>query len=412
MKKYKIDAINSYASYKQTRESYKKSFVILAITFIILGTALGTGRLEVDKQAFLSANGISLWGLNKQNLQEEVILPQGRICYSLYTTPEEARGIYIPATKADDIDTYIRLAKKTQLNSFVIDVKDDNGYLTFETSNEALKDKGIEQKHPPIQDIDRVIRRMNEAGIYPIARIVAFKDNVYTRYNSDNAVKDLQGDVYVTRAGDKWLDPYNQDNWEYLLAVCEEACDRGFKEIQFDYVRFHESMHTGNIQMEDNQSKKEIIIEFVKYMSEKLHARNIKVSADVFGTVVLSDIDAEIVGQDFTEMSRYLDYISPMIYPSHYAEGTFGIAYPHMDAYHVILNTMKIGVRKMNEKGEKVAEIRPWLQDFTLASKKPYLEYGPKEIKEQIEGAKDAGVRDWLMWNAAGHYTEAGLNAQ
>lgn len=411
MKRYKISAINSYASYKQNK---RKMFITFLISLVGIGIIFSTfllGSLKKDMSSFLYANGISLFDFNRGEPSENVYLPEGKACYSYYITPMESKGIYIPCKKLGQLDDYIELAKQTQINCFVIDVKDDYGYLTFKTDSEILNEAGCIKKQPPIENIDEVITRLNEAGIYTVARVVAFKDNVYSMRYPDSAVKNTLGETYVTSSGDRWLDPYDKGNWEYILEICEEARRHGFKEIQFDYVRFHESMNEKTVILKSGQPKIDIITEFVRYMSEILHRENVKVSADVFGAVVLSDLDASIVGQDFVAMSKYLDYISPMVYPSHYAEGTFGIDYPHLNAYQMILKTMELGEKKLAQGGGNMAKIRPWLQDFTL-SKEPYLLYGPKEIKEQIQGANDAGVMDWLFWNSAGNYTKEGLIAE
>lgn len=406
MKEEKLGAVNSYNLYKQRKMKKAQYAVLFSVVLFIVSILLGTGRLGVDLEWLLSLGRMA-------PLEEDVYLDGSNISYNLYSAPEVARGIYIPARKIENYDKYIKLAKETEVNSFVIDVKDDTGYLTFETENEVLISKGIVLAKPPIKDMKTLMNKLYEANIYPIARVVAFKDGVVAKREPERAVKNLNGEIYATKTGETWLDPYNKENWEYLLEISKEAARMGFKEIQFDYIRFHESMNENRVILNPEISKAEIITEFTQYICENLQKEGIKVSADVFGAVVLSDLDASIVGQDFKEMSRYLDYICPMIYPSHYAEGTFGIEYPNLDAYNMILKTLEIGQDKINiEDGEKRAVIRPWLQDFTLKNLKPYLEYGPKEIRDQIQGAYDAGVEEWLFWNAGGNYTEEGLIAE
>ena len=405
MKQVKPSAINSYKLYKQKKIKKKQYVVLVTGVLLIMSVFLVTGRLETDLEWILSI-------VRGASIDEDVYLKSHTIRYDLYTTPKVAKGIYIPARKIENDKKFIRLTKETEVNSFVIDVKDDTGYLTFATDNKVLVDKGIVLAKPPIEDMDTLMDDLCEANIYPIARIVAFKDNIVAKKEPERAVKKLDGTIYATSGGDTWLDPYNKENWAYLLEISKEAAKVGFKEIQFDYVRFHESMNENRVILDPKVSKTEIITEFTQYICENLQKEGVKVSADVFGAVVLSDLDASIVGQDFKEMSQYLDYICPMIYPSHYAEGTFGIEYPHRDAYQMILKTLEIGQRKMKEDGEKRAVIRPWLQDFTLKNLEPYLEYGPEEIRDQIEGAYDAGVEEWLFWNAGGYYTEEGLKAE
>lgn len=405
MKKGKLGAVNSYHQYKQKKVKKGQYMILFSGILLIMIAFLVTGRFESDLKLLL-AMGKSKF----QPIEKGVYLDNADISYHLYSAPEIVKGIYIPAKKINNYEDYIRLAKETEVNGFVIDVKDDMGYLTFATNNKSLVDKGIVLEEPPIEDIHKVINKLYEANIYPIARVVAFKDNIVAKGNLERAVKRVDGEIYTTGAGDTWLDPYNKENWEYLLEVCLEAARVGFKEIQFDYVRFHESMNEKKVILDENISKTEIITDFIQYICENLQQEGIKVAADVFGAVVLSDIDAKIVGQDFKEMSRYLDYICPMIYPSHYAEGTFGIQYPNANPYKIIFKTMNMAQDKINSiQDEKRAIIVPWLQDFTMKSLKPYTEYGTEEIKAQIRGANDAEVEEWLFWNAAGKYTESGL---
>lgn len=413
IKKHKVSAINSYHSYKIQKEKRRRQVCVLIGAMLILFATVYTGTFERDIREFLTSSKSDLLPVEtyeRDSDNKEVLLPTGQIAYDLYIVPEQSKGIYIPSKRLQNVENYIKLLRDTKMNTVVIDMKDDNGYLTFMPQNDNLK--GMAKESVLIEDMGATIRRLNENGIYTIARVVAFKDNTYTKLHPESAIKDKEGNVYATNQGDRWLDPFNKDNWNYLLEICNEIISLGFNEIQFDYVRFHESMKETTIDLEHNQLKPQIITQFIQYISEALHKKNIKVSADVFGAIILSDIDAEIVGQDFGEMSQYLDYISPMIYPSHYADGTFGIEKPHLAPYEIIFRILKRAEERLNEQEGKTAQIRPWLQDFTLANKKPYLKYGVKEIKEQIQGAEDAGVKDWLFWNAAGNYTEEGLQTE
>lgn len=406
MKKYKLKPINGYYYYKKRKLTVKRIFLTLLIFSFIGVSFIGVGYF---KENFQRSN----WFRQDQSTSEmaEVYLNSSQIRYDLYRVPKVVKGIYIPQNKVDDYETYITLTKNTSVNSFVIDVKNDYGYLTFNTSNARLVEMGCVSSNPPIADIRKVMSRLYEEDIYPIARIVVFKDSIVPKKFPERAVKDLKGGVYTNSGGDTWLDPYNKDNWEYILEISKEAINVGFKEIQFDYIRFHESMDENRVQLRAETSKSEIITAFTKYMYENLKSYGIYVSGDVFGAVIMSNIDQEIVGQDFKEMSKYLDYICPMVYPSHYATGTFGIEYPHLDAYGIILRSMELAQDEMkkNERDERRAIIRPWLQDFTMTKLKPYQVYGEEQIRAQIKGTYDAGLDEWLFWNASGKYTEAGL---
>lgn len=346
--------------------------------------------------------------------KDKVYFSQDEVMYGLFTEPVQAKGIYVPASKMDKLDELIELAKETEVNSFVIDVKDDYGYLTFDSDNAVLEEMGMIRKKPLISDMTEVMNRLYKADIYPIARIVAFKDNVVGKKFPERLVQDKIGQPYQTSDGQTWLNPYDKRNWEYLLEISKEAISVGFKEIQFDYIRFHESMKVETVNFSNDQSKTEIITEFTKYMYEHLKPYGVYVSADVFGAVITSSIDAEAVGQDYKELSKYLDYISPMIYPSHYGEGSFGVQYPDLNPYDIILRAMQASNEVIKEvpRSQRRAKVRPWLQDFTATWVDPHQVYGKQQVKEQIQGTYDAVIDQWMLWNAAANYTEDALEKE
>lgn len=405
MKKKKVDWIEAYSQWRHQANIRSQALILFISSLIIVYGFKISGRFPSDLKKIQS-----YIVENVNEIGEGIYLNAPSIDYHLYVTPSPSKGIYIPASKLKNKSYYIELAQNTGVNSFIIDVKNDTGYLTFPTENKKLVERGIVLAKPPIENISEIMHTLYEHNIYPIARVVAFKDSVVAKRNPYLAVQSAKGGIYYTKAGDTWLNPYDKRNWEYLLEICKEAKKVGFKEIQFDYIRFHESMDSDRVLLDDTKSKTEIITEFVEYMSKALHDEGIKISVDVFGAVVLSDIDANIVGQNFIDMSRYVDYISPMIYPSHYANGTFGIEYPHLKPYNIVQRTMSTAQSKIEQiEGDKKAKLRPWLQDFTMGNLKPYKAYGEKEISDQIRGAYDAGVKDWIFWNASGKYTEDGL---
>jgi len=422
MKRYKIKPKNSYHYYKSRKNKLRRISIVLIVCSLVMLLFFITGKLDgavkeivqiISTTTTTSTTTIIPRKSNgKQIKKEPVYLDGSEITYDLYRLPTVVKGIYIPASKLDDYEEYITLAQNTSVNAFVIDVKNDAGYLTFSSHNPKLIGMGCVLDKPPIDDIKTVMNRLYEADIYPIARIVAFKDNVVGEKFPDRLVKDKAGNIYTNKANDTWLNPYDQRNWEYLLEISKEAVRAGFKEIQLDYIRFHESMNNDTVRLKADVSKTEIITAFTKYMHENLKDYGVYVSADVFGAVITSKVDSDIVGQDFSELSKHLDYICPMVYPSHYAKGTFGIEYPHLDAYGIILRAMELAQDeiKKNQRQQRKAIIRPWLQDFTMTKLKPYQPYGEKQIKAQIQGTYDAGLSEWMFWNASGRYTESGLD--
>ena len=102
----------------------------------------------------------------------------------------------------------------------------------------------------------------------------------------------------------------------------------------------------------------------------------------------------------FTERWRkHLDYISPMIYPSHYSDGNYGIDHPDMRPYDTICAALTESRKELyfaGLNGDHVAEVRPWLQDFTASWLKNHIPYGGEQVRDQIRAVYDCGYNEWL----------------
>lgn len=326
------------------------------------------------------------------------------------------KGIYVPANAAasDKINKLINIADKTEINAMVIDVKDDHGKISYAMDCKMAKKIGAVTNTIP--DMRALVKQLKARNIYLIARVVAFKDPYLASKRKALAIKNQDGTLYKDNNGENWVNPYNKKVWSYLIDVASQAAATGFDEIQFDYIRFSTSkgITEANLgQAAKSKSKESIITEFTKYACEKLKPLGVAVSADVYGTIIASSVDAKVVGQNFVEMSKYLDYICPMIYPSHFGEGNFGIQYPDMEPYHIISKVLAISADKLKAipEGEHCAVVRPWLQDFTATWIKHHQSYSGKEVREEIEGVYSVGYNEWLLWNAASNYSKDGLLA-
>lgn len=324
---------------------------------------------------------------------------------------EEIHGVYFSAGKVSNqqkVEQIIERLDGTDINAVVIDVKDDTGRITFAMNNELAA--SIDAISNQIWDAGKMVDLFHDHGIYVIGRIVAFRDPILAVKKKEYAILKPDGSVFQDRAGDTWLNPYNQENWKYLLSVATDAVNLGFDEIQFDYIRFSTEAKEGTVTFgadSENRSKTEVITDFVQYAVKELHALDTSVSADVFGTIINSEIDANTVGQDYVELSRYLDYICPMIYPSHYADGCYGLEVPDLQPYELILGVLNDSVKKLLaiDEEQACAKVRPWLQDFTAKWKKTYQKYGVDQVDEQIKGVYDSGYSQWLLWNSSGSYS-------
>lgn len=409
MKKYKVKPYNSYYHYKHSKIMRIK-FIIMSVVCLI-GISLILVIYKNEIKNFYQEH-IMIETANEKKETEPFYFQEGAKNYHLFKVPVKVKGIYIPSSRMKELENYLELAKKTDINAFVIDVKDDEGYITFPSQNQKLLQMGSVKENPSIKNINQAMVRMYEGDIYPIARIVVFKDSVIGEKFSDRLIQDINGKPYRTpRENQAWLNPYDKRNWEYIAEIAKEAASLGFKEIQLDYVRFHESMNSERVQLDANKSKAEIITEFTAYMSEELKDYNVYLSADVFGAIITSKRDGESVGQDYRQMVKKLDYISPMVYPSHYGKGSFGIEYPDLYPYDIILGAMEASsdVIRQNPREERKAIVRPWLQDFTATWLEPHQKYGKKQIQDQIRATYDSGLDEWILWNSSGRYTESAL---
>lgn len=350
----------------------------------------------------------------------EVVYPDGFLADFTDTREKvEAKGIYVNTSYLGQkhyptIDELIDLIDRTELNAMVIDIKDDVGNILFDAQNPLVNEIGSEVVY--IKDLPAFVAKLKEHDIYCIARIVCFKDQVATKKNPEIGVRNHDGSIYIDKEGDRWLNPYDERAWEYIVAVAKEAAEAGFDEINFDYLRTSASGTFSNADfsgLNEGKTKIDAITGFVKYACQELKPMGVFVSGDVFGTIINSKVDGESIGQSYVELSRYLDYICPMVYPSHYSFGYGGLKYPDTKPFQLLLMEMKSSVKKLSviSEGEHCAEVRPWLQDFTASylGEGRYLNYGAQELRAQISATYSAGYDEWLLWNAGMFFTEEGL---
>lgn len=267
------------------------------------------------------------------------------------------------------------------------------------------------------RNFDKTMNEILEKDIYPIARIVTFKDKTAASALPEYGVKTQSGGLWRDNKGDAWLNPYLKSSWDYPIQIAEEAALRGFKEIQFDYVRFPTDGKRDLIRYDkddEDETMAEAIANFLDYARERLSPYGVVVSADVFGLVTTSEDDMQL-GQHLETMATSVDIICPMVYPSHYALGTYGVKYPDSDPYTIVKESMKVAQERIDnmETSEKKAVLRPWLQDFSAPWLRGqygsnYVEYGPKQIKAQKDATYDVGIDEWIFWNASNKYTDGG----
>ncbi len=344
-------------------------------------------------------------------------------------TPNIVKGIYLTSWSGGSkkkIDEVIRLSKAFGINSVVIDIKDFSGYLAYDTGLEQVKKyKAHEIK---IANITEVINKLHSENIYAIARITVFQDPVMAKARPDLAVKRKStGGIWLDRKGLGWIDPANKDYWNYIVDISKDAKSRGFDELNFDYIRFPSDGNLADMEFPSwsrKIPKHEIIREFFKHLRNNLPG--VKISADLFGLATVQKDDLGI-GQIIEDAYENFDYVSPMVYPSHYASGFNGYKNPAKYPYEVIKYSLDGAVKKLSAldgnvaaasttlasstnsiaSNKKLAELRPWIQDFDLGA-----DYNAQMIRLEIKAARDAlGDRyvGFLLWSPSNVYTVEAL---
>ncbi|SDO64532.1 hypothetical protein SAMN04487897_118101 [Paenibacillus sp. yr247] len=331
--------------------------------------------------------------------------------FPLKPAKQIVKGIYVSAWSAvgNKFEQLIALVDQTDLNAMVIDVKNDSGQVTYSSTVPLVNEIGA-NSNVIIRDLRAKLQRLKEKNIYTIARIVVFKDPYLSQKKSSIAMKTYAGNVWKDSKGTAWVDPFKEEVWDYNIQIAKETAELGFDEIQFDYVRFPENGKKVDEEVKFDNPKKltkaQVIEAFLKKAKERIGERAF-LSADVFGLTTSADNDMGI-GQDWSMISKQVHYISPMLYPSHYSSGIYGVKYPDLQPYAIIskaISDAKGKNQQLMQANSHIAEIRPWYQDFTATWVKPHKTYGTADVKEQIKAAQEQGVEQFLLWNSSSTYS-------
>ena len=328
------------------------------------------------------------------------------------------KGIYVTAYSVGYEEKFTKLVDyvdSNDLNAMVIDIKDDMGVVTADFNSEDSHIQENTEEYIP--DIKELMDLMEEKQIYPIARIVTFKDTLLANEQPDMSFTNSNGTVWKASNGESFINPFLKQTWDYAVNVGIEAAKVGFKEIQFDYVRFPEGFEVwgdtlnydmgeyADLDMTDDEKRVQAITDFTAYAKEKLMPYGVDVSVDIFGYTA-SVIEASGIGQNFPQISENVDVISSMIYPSHWGTNYFGIYKPDLYPYELVAEYMKVENELLGTL-ETPPISRPWLQDFTASylGSGFYQTYGKAQVDAQVQALYDAGVNEFLLWNALNNYT-------
>jgi hypothetical protein len=343
---------------------------------------------------------------NTTALPDSILIPRA----PLVSTPSPLRGLYVSrwAAVGQKMWDLIDVAKRTEINALVIDIKDDRGYVLYRSRVPLAREIGADTVAPMRADRMRaVLDTMRAHGIYPIARIVVVKDPVLARNKPDWSIKRTKdGKPWLDKSGKPWIDPHHRGPWQYAVDLACEAIDLGFSEVQFDYVRFPDERRIiteARFPLAQGRDRASVIRDQLRFVRASLRPLGVPVTADVFGLTTSDSTDMGI-GQLWEKFIDAVDVVLPMTYPSHYSRGNYGLQRPNASPYKVIDRALRDAKRR-SAGIAGAAEVIPWYQDFSLGLPR----YGAAEVRAQIQAGYDNGVRDWLLWNSASRYTLAAL---
>ncbi len=295
------------------------------------------------------------------------------------------------------------LIEQTELNALVVDVKGDRGMIPYK-SKVGLSAQIGGQRVITVRDIKELMDRLHGKGVYLIARIVVFKDDLLATTHPQWAIKGPNGKIWQDREHLSWVDPFFHEVWNYNLDIAEEAAALGFDEIQFDYVRFPDTVGLVFSQPNTETNRVQAITGFLTAARQRLTPYNVFVAADIFGYVSWNTNDT-FIGQKLENVAPQLDYLSPMLYPSGFQFGIPGYRDPVANSFELIGLTLK---RAAERTALPPTRFRPWLQSF-----KDYAfdrrQFGAEDIRRQIEAADKFGSGGWMLWNPHNSYSKAGL---
>lgn len=325
-------------------------------------------------------------------------------------TPDTLRGLYINrwASLGQKMNQMIEVAKTTEVNAFVMDVKDDRGFVLYKSkvalANQIGADTNSVMTHKKLRAI---LDTMAAHDIYPIARIVVVKDPLLANAKREWAIKrksDLQ--PWLDKNGMPWLDAHHREVWQYAVDLATEAYDLGFSEVQFDYVRFPDEkrlISESVYPLANGRVRAQVIRDQLAYVRNALKPLNMPVTIDVFGLTATDTTDMGI-GQKWEMFVDQADVVLPMVYPSHFAPGTYKIGNPNANPYATIDRAMK-DVKSRTSGVANAAKIIPWYQDFTLGPPR----YGVEQVRAQMKAGYDNGFHSWILWNPGSRYTIGAL---
>ena len=315
--------------------------------------------------------------------------------------PAEIRGVHVTMALASIPGKLDEYASILGLNTVELDVKDENGEVAFHTRAPRLaRQVGAAMRY---YDPKQAADRLHKQGLYVVGRVVCFEDPILSEKRPDLAIRTATGGVWHNTAGLGWTNPYDKRVWDYNLDVAKAAVRAGFDEIQFDYVRFPSDgdIDSAVFPGKRNEAMSASIARFVHYATNRLHAMQARVSVDVFGLSATRNLG---IGQSPRRLSKIVDAISPMVYPSHYGSGEYGLQSPVSVPGKTVGRSLR-DFRRQMRRGK--ARLVPWLEDFSFTGTTTF-----SHVQEQIRAARRWKSGGFFLWNPSGVYTTGALTAK
>jgi hypothetical protein len=392
-------------------------FFVLIV--IILAFVLGTGSAIIDLNKRFFAGLFPIAVTSSPAAAVKPVLPlispgDADLQKPLGKELKTAKVVYLTswaAGKESMVDYILELARITEINAVVIDIKDFSGHVAYKT-NIAEVERYDAKREIRLPAINAVIKKFHENGLYVIGRLTIFQDPVLAKARPDLAIHSLfdsvSGDlsantVWLDRKGLSWIDPAAQEAWQYNISIAKDAVERGFDEINFDYIRFPADGDLYDMRFlfwDGQKPMSSVLRDFYAHLRDGLPGA--KISADLFGLTTVNHDDLG-VGQVLEDAADYFDFISPMLYPSHYSTGFMGFDNPNEHPYEVVKRCVDVALRRLS--GKK-AELRPWLQDFSLRG----VAYDAKMVGDELKAVRDASKNiGFMLWSPTNIYTSEAL---
>ncbi len=408
---------------KKMRNLFKNGYFVVFLLFVVL-FFLRDSLVTLEESIPLTEQEHKTEeNQNKEVLADKEFLPATiiktptssdiSVKKSTFKAPEKVKAIYLTSWSAATpyrINYAIDLAKNTEINAVVIDIKDWSGHISYDTEVPEAQEYNAERFL--IADVKALVERFHKEGIYTIARITVFQDPVLAWSRPDLAVrrKSDKSLLWLDKSGLAWIDPAAKESWDYNIAIAKDVLNQGFDELNFDYIRFPSDGDLGDLSFSlwdsTSTTRVSVIGDFYAYLRKNLP--DAVLSADIFGLITEgSDLG---VGQKIEYAYQYFDFVCPMVYPSHYAPMYLGYENPAEYPYEVVRNAMENGLIKLNafrNTTSTKAKLRPWLQDFDLGA-----DYDKDMVRLEIDAVSDALGEDFsgfMLWSADNFYTREAL---